>query len=500
MSTPNRSSGSSVSSNGSSYQLILDHILTYPGSYEIPLKTMYSLNCAPKNAASPSTPTSNGTSPNLSQGSFTPDTQSTASLTESLMSQLSQLSNQQQTLPPSFITAFVQRCFTPQLPHVDFPQALTGLDYLKDLETRRRREAASAMSRLGIDRDALDRDVASLSPRNLQWVRSLEEKEKKIDTLYTQVWIGLRRWILINELSLQPFHKHNCVAMLNTLYPPAGITEQAQPTTLLTPAVLKSQRDGFFKYVQAVEKSGPRILTNLMQQGKAPHDNNGWEAVVRNLSVYLQVANSMINECIHVGVNVATGMPRTPTKHVRKADSSASFDSIPETEQRGRKKADSGVSFGSAASTENLRRRLDSTTSIGATSIAESSIIRRDSNATPPSPSHSVRPKTPSGGNRRGTGMERLARGLKSIGRSRTEATEMIADYEIPAAAPAQDRPLLRKMRSLGALSERKTSGLGSRQFSETPAFDVDAMRRERALIEARMAQGKTGKLGGNEV
>ncbi|KAF2213405.1 hypothetical protein CERZMDRAFT_38933 [Cercospora zeae-maydis SCOH1-5] len=454
MSTLHRSSGSSVSSNGSSYQLILDHILTYPGSYEIPLKTMYSLNCAPKNGVRPNTPSSNGTSPNLSQGSSTPETQSTQALTESLMSQLSQLSNQQQILPPSFITAFVQRCFPSHLPHVDFPQALTGLDYLKDLETRRRREAASAMNRLGIDRDALDRDVAVLSPRNLQWVKSVEDKEKKIDTLYTQVWIGLRRWILINELSLQPFHKHNCVAMLNTLYPPAGITEQAQPTTLLTPTVLKSQRDGFFKYVQAVEKSGPRILNTLMQQGKAPLDINGWDAVVRNLSMYLQVANSMINECIHLGIDVASEVPRTPAKHVRKADSSASFDSIPETEQRG----------------------------------------------PPTSPTSSVRPKTPSGGNRRGTGMERLARGLKSIGRSRTEATEMITDYELPDAAPTPDRPLLRKMRSLGALSERKTSGLGSRQPSNTPAFDVEAMRKERAVIEARLGQGKTGKHGGNEV
>ncbi|KAM3413725.1 hypothetical protein BST61_g10413 [Cercospora zeina] len=500
MSPPNRSSGSSVSSNGSSYQLILDHILTYPGSYEIPLKTTYSLNCAPKNGARPSTPSSNATSPNLSQGSFTPETQSTQALTESLMSQLSQLSNQQQILPPSFITAFVQRCFPSQLPHVDFPQALTGLDYLKDLETRRRREAASALNRLGIDRDALDRDAASLSPRNLQWVRSLEDKEKKIDTLYTQIWIGLRRWILINELSLQPFHKHNCVAMLNTLYPPAGITEQAKPTTLLTPAVLKSQRDGFFKYVQAVEKSGPRILTTLMQQGKAPLDINGWEAVVRNLSMYLQVANSMINECIHLGVDVTSEVPRTPTKHVRNADSSASFDSIPETEQRGRKKADSGISFGSAASTENLRRRLDSTTSNGAVANAEPALVRRDSNAAPPSPVNSARPKTPTGGNRRGTGMERLARGLKSIGRSRTEVTEMITDYEIPDAASTQDRPLLRKMRSLGALSERKNSGLGSRQPSNTPAFDVEAMRKERAAIEARLVQGKTNKHGANEV
>ena len=39
---------SSGSSSGSSYQSILDHILVNPGSYEIPLRTMYTLNCAPR--------------------------------------------------------------------------------------------------------------------------------------------------------------------------------------------------------------------------------------------------------------------------------------------------------------------------------------------------------------------------------------------------------------------------------------------------------------------
>ncbi|KAI5363835.1 hypothetical protein Slin14017_G057990 [Septoria linicola] len=501
MATHNRSSGSSVSSNGSSYQLILDHILSYPGSYEIPLRTMYNLNCAPKQFASSTTSSSNGHSPALSQGSFSSDTQSTQSLAESLMSQLSQLNNQPTSMPPQFITAFVQRTFPSQLPRVDFPQALTGLDYLKDLETRRRREAASAMNRLGIDRDALDRDAARLSSRSLQWVKSIEDKEKKIDQLYTQIWIGIRRWILINELSLQPFHKHNCIAMLNTLYPPAGITDQAKPTTLLTPAVLKTQRDGFFKYVQAVEKSGPRILTNLMQQGKAPLDVNGWEAVVRNLSMYLQVANSMINECIHVGTDAYVDTPRSPTRHSRKPDSGASFDSILNPEQRSRKKADSGVSFGSATSTENLRRRVDSTNSFGSASGLEQRPTTRGSDLPPVSPVDANRPKTPSGG-RRGTGMERLARGLKSIGRSRTEATEMIYDYQEPITSPPLEkpRPLLRKMRSLGALSERKSSGLGSRPEPTTPTFDVETMRKERAAIEARMALEKNGKRASNEV
>lgn len=476
---------------------------------------MYGLNCVPRTAApstpsapsapSAATPSSTGPPPAVPHASTSTSTSSaftasssdcpsTQSLTDNLISHLSQLSTQSQSrLPPNFITAFVQKCFPSHLPRVDFPQALTGLDYLKDLETRRRRECASAMKRLGIDRDALEqRDGAALSPRCLRWVKAAEEKERKVDQLYTQIYVGLRRWILINELSLQPFHKHNCVAMLNTLYPPAAIAEQTAPTTLLTPAVLQSQRDGFFKYIQAVETNGPRMLTNLLQQGKGPLDVNGWEAVVRNLSIYLQVANSMINECMQVANDAyAADSPRN-SQHARKADSGASFGSNVEAEQLNRKKVDSGISFGSAPSTENLcRLRGDSTTSFNSVSGVEQRPTTCESNHAAPTTSSFdlIPPKTPSGG-RRGTGMERLARGLRSMGRSRTDVTEMIYDHGDALASPPleKSRPLLKKMRSLGALSERKSSGLGSRPNYTTPVFDVEAMRKERAAVECRMA------------
>lgn len=464
-----RSSGSSVSSNGSSYQMILDHILTYPGSYEIPLRTMYTLNCGPRNSNGSATPTSsNGSSPHLAQGSFSQDTPSRQTLTENLMSQLSQLPNQPSALPPTFITSFLQKCFPADLKYVDFPQALTGLDYLKDLETRRRKEVAAAFSRLEINRDALDQDALALSeqyPGVVQWVKEIEEKERKIDALYTQIYVGLRRWILVNELSLTPFHKHNCVAMLNTLYPPAGITEQAQPTSMLTSAVLKAQRDGFFKYIVAVEKNGPRILNNLMQQGKGPTDINGWSAVVRNMTMYLQAANSILKECEQI-FDIEDVSPRKnrnsgPSRHTRKADS--------------------GISFTSNASSE----RRPST---------------GRSEKEPASPIEWNRPKTPSGA-RHGTALEKLARGLKTIGRSRTDVTEIIDDGDdFPPQSPPADKPkMLRKMRSLGSLGDRKasSSSLASRQGSDAPAFDVNQMRQLRADYEARQ---KNGKRASNEV
>ena len=37
-----------------------------------------------------------------------------------------------------------------------------------------------------------------------------------------------------------------------------------------------------------------------MQQGKAVCDDNGWIAVTRTLGMYLQLTNSIINECAEV--------------------------------------------------------------------------------------------------------------------------------------------------------------------------------------------------------
>lgn len=384
------------------------------------------------------------------------DDAASQSFTESLMAQIRQLPNQPNSLPPSFITSFVRRCFPPELVLVDFPQALTGLDYLKDLETRRRREVAGAMARLDIDnKHTFEEDVNGLADRYpgvIQWIKTIEEKERKIEASYTQLYIALRRWILINELSLQPFNKHNCVAMLNTLYPPVMSTP---PTSKLTAPILKQQRDGFFKYIQGVEKSGPRILGNLMAQGKAPTEDNGWPAVCRTLGMYLQLANSIIAEC---------------------HDISQVSDVSPRKEKTGRqaRKVDSGVSFGSSASSRPSTSGSDP----------------------PASPTEITRPKTLSGSStsRPGTAMEKLARGLKSIGRSRTDVTEMVdAHPPLPAAASSEattSKPRgLRKMRSMGALGDRNGSKMSlhasARAGSDAPAFDAEEMRRQRQKYEA---------------
>ncbi|KAK0273709.1 hypothetical protein LTR35_012146 [Friedmanniomyces endolithicus] len=459
------SAGSTGSSgSGSSYQLILDHILTYPGSYEIPLRTMYTLNCAPRVQPMPNrhgASSSTSSSPTHPQGPWH-DNQATQTFTESLMTQISQLPNQPSSLPPHFITSFVLRCFPSDLLCVDFPQALTGLDYLKDLETRRRREVAGAMSRLAIDRTTLELDGDSLSDRYpgvKQWVGDINEKERKVEALYTQVYVALRRWILVNEMALLPFSKHNCIAMLNTLYPPAISTP---PTSKLTPAVLQKQRQGFFKYILSVEQKGPHILTTLMDQGKVAGEVNGWHSVTRTLGMYLQLANSVIVECAEI-----VDVQDVSTQKTRVS-----------TGSRTARKVDSGVSFNGS---EQLSRR-------------GSSNGETISPLEPP-----PRPKTPSGF-RNGTTLEKLARGLKGIGRSRTDVTEMvdIPAHPPPPPSPGPDRTRgLRKMRSLGSLDSRKTSP----KLPDAPSFDADVMRLHRMKYEAgNVAEQKFGRRQHHEV
>lgn len=194
------SSNSTSSHVDYSYQLILEHILAHPATYEIPLRTMYTINSSsrmptqpPSPAAVPlPTPGQAPTTPTLPRDS------AAQRLTSNLMAQMAALPTQPPSLPPSFIMTFTRKCFAQDLLHVDFPQALAGLDYLKDLEMRRRRDVGAALERLDINRDTLgtaEDDLSRRFPGVLEWFRSVEEKERKIEALYTQLYVGLRRWV-----------------------------------------------------------------------------------------------------------------------------------------------------------------------------------------------------------------------------------------------------------------------------------------------------------------
>lgn len=204
---------------GSAFPWVFEHLLAYPGTYEIPLRTMYTLNSTqqaqpyPKKSHRTDTPSlsnPNGLNPDSSPASpdFPSETQhrlppntATEHFKSCLMNHISQLPSQPFSLPPTFITSFVRRCFTEDLCLIDFTQALTALDYLKDLENRRKRELALSFQRLGLDKKSLGElaeDLSKNNPRIAEWAQEMEEKERKVESLYTHVYLGLRRWVSIS--------------------------------------------------------------------------------------------------------------------------------------------------------------------------------------------------------------------------------------------------------------------------------------------------------------
>jgi hypothetical protein len=218
----------SSASDGPALPGILDHYLACPASYEMPLRTMYALNWAPKLLLAPPGSQTHHQDWKSAYGRVSPPTsptgtafslidqrcfhESTAQFKAQLTAQIARLPTQPYSLPPNFIIHFVRRCFPPQLEEVDFPQALAVLDYLKDLETRRRKEVAAALGRLDVDRDDLSQKdkLGRRYPGVLRWIESIEAREHRMEALYTQVYIGLRRWVSTTSIFMSIYNTCSC--------------------------------------------------------------------------------------------------------------------------------------------------------------------------------------------------------------------------------------------------------------------------------------------------
>src|SRR3954454_22754717 len=176
---------------------------------------------------------------------------------------------------------------------------------------------------------------------------------------------------LINEMSMIPFNKASCLALLNTLYPPTTIStaQFVQPTAQLTPKILSQQRNGFWRYIGAVEKNGPSILAAVMDQHKRPGDTSGWTSLRETLDKYLQNASSIIDECYEIGSR--DHMTVTATSPIFASFSSADVDM-----DSNRRKIDSAVSFASTASSSSNRNSTQSHQTRPSTSSSASTYSR----------------------------------------------------------------------------------------------------------------------------
>ncbi|EGE01847.1 hypothetical protein TEQG_00889 [Trichophyton equinum CBS 127.97] len=451
MNSQNSSSAPS-GSEGAALPWILEHLLAYPGSYEIPLRTMYTLNSSPRmtdlSSVSPTlngsafskagtTPSPTGSTPSSrheKHGSSDSSMSDTAARFKAqMMAQIAQLPSQPASLPPSFITSFVRRSFPPVLEEVDFPQALTALDYLRDLENRRKREVVNAFDRLGLTGTESERqELSRRYPGVLAWLNKIQENERNVIALYTQVYLRIRYWALVNEMLLTPFNRYNCIALLNTLFPPL---DSRPPTPHLNGKLLLDHRMRFYDYICSFEKKGVQVLKHVIEQDKRPEDKTGWPVARCMIDRYLDLANSMINECSEV----------TGCQHFAEAS---------EGQRKGRK-VDSGISFASS----------ERPSTSGSSSSSSKNLTKP---STPPSQSPQLK-----GTN--GSTLEKIAREIKKL-KSRGDLRD---------AAKEPKRPnTVKKIKSSGLLRETMR-GLS---LSDEPTFDPDKFKQQRKQWEAKNA------------
>jgi hypothetical protein len=262
---------------------------------------------------------------------------------------------------------------------------------------------------------------------------------------------------MINELSMQPFNKLNCMGMLNTLLPPMH-NGTKPPCPCLDVQTVKDEREGFFDYIRLVQKTGPEVLKPILDMNRGPEDETGWPSVQRIVDKYTKVSKQMIDDCL------ATAGPE-------------SFErSFMEQKSPGTKKTDSGVSFGS-------QRRPSVATTLHETQLAE------------PMPTSTVTNKGPSA-------LERITREFRRMRvKPRTEVEEIVQIKQRPTAdyMPQPDstgKKSLKKARSLASLrfGNGSSLSLASRKGSDAvPSFDPKTMKKHRALYEASVMRVSNG-------
>lgn len=111
---------------------------------------------------------------------------------------------QSQGIPRKFVRKFcLHNVFNLNYNEVDFKQALTAIDYLRDLECTRRTALREAAQRLGIEKDNW-REVLQKDPVAKQWVEDVQKDELAIEELYGSVFVDLRIWVC--------FHSNNPIS------------------------------------------------------------------------------------------------------------------------------------------------------------------------------------------------------------------------------------------------------------------------------------------------
>ncbi len=97
-------------------------------------------------------------------------------------------------LPVVVILNTVKRILQKDYNKVEFSNALTALDYLRDLELTRRAKLRTAAERLDITLQTW-RAVLADNPDALKWIELIQKYELVIEEGYAKIFIDLRLWV-----------------------------------------------------------------------------------------------------------------------------------------------------------------------------------------------------------------------------------------------------------------------------------------------------------------
>ena len=219
---------------------------------------------------------------------------------------------------------------------------------------------------------------------------------------------------------LEPHNKVNHIAMLNTLFPPVSDATPT-PTPQLTHQILRSQRDGFFRYINAVDSHGSDVLLPVIAQGAPEGHINSWPLVYVALDKYLSLVNVVIDECILIN-EPAHLESASPYRHKNR-------------------KADSGISFGSSSTD---------------VSVAEGIMDKPLPQFPAPAPVTKAKAQS--------SALERLMTEIRRLG-------------------PSGRSKNLKKMKSTTALASPRPGSQHS--YAESSFFEIDEQKRRRLIGEA---------------
>ncbi|RDL33856.1 uncharacterized protein BP5553_08224 [Venustampulla echinocandica] len=195
--------------------------------------------------------------------------------------------------PPHFVRDIcLQKVFLKEYKEVDFGQALTCLDYLRDLELSRRTALREVAERLNIKEDSW-RSVLQEEPEAYAWVSSVQLQELEIEKYYAAIFVDLRIWTMVHELQYEPFYKPNVLAMLNTLFPPSL---KDMPNDRVDIKTLNKYRSTFYGHILAVEAQGSAIVKDFIDKLLSPDTKHSWPETRNNLVAYIELAEKMITQ------------------------------------------------------------------------------------------------------------------------------------------------------------------------------------------------------------